>query len=108
FGLNPYTLTCQLILASARTCGLAALHAGLLSVTALAQTVGRIIGLIAGIHWLISSRRRAESAPKILPATPPIAAQPSYAVLNKRDTLRAIASYLPKNLVERIYDSGNL
>jgi GT2 family glycosyltransferase len=86
FGPNLCTLTCQLILSPARTCGLTIYRFGLLSIAAVAQTVGRVVGLIVGIHWLISSRRRAESAPKILHANPSIAAQPSYAVLNKRDT----------------------
>lgn len=88
FGINFYSLTCQLLLAPARTCGLAALRAGLLSVTALAQTVGRIVGLVAEIYWLISSRRRAESAPKIRRLNPSIAAQPSCAILNKQMNTR--------------------
>src|SRR6266566_1889565 len=66
FGLNFHTLTLQLILAPARTCGLAVYRASLLSIAALAQMVGRLVGLGAGIHWLLSSQRRAESAPKIL------------------------------------------
>ena len=85
FGLNPYTLTCQLFLAPARTCGLAVLRAGLLCVTALAQTVGRLVGLFAGIHWLTSRRRRAESAPKIWQPDQFSAVQPSCSDLNKMD-----------------------
>ncbi|SRR6266566_2295087 len=97
FGLNFYTLTCQLLLAPARTCGLAAVRAGLLSVTALAQTVGRIVGLVAGIHWLISSRRRAESAPKIWQPEPDpsIIEQRSSAVFNKHE-----------NAFEKVYSTS--
>lgn len=65
FGLNFHTFASQLILAPARIWGLAAFRSALLTFAALTQTVGRILGLIAAIRWLISSRRRAESAPKI-------------------------------------------
>jgi GT2 family glycosyltransferase len=85
FGLNPYTLAWQLILAPARTCGLIVYRTGLLSLAALAQTVGRGVGLVAGIHWLISSRRRAQSAPKLWQSNSSITAQPSYAALHKKD-----------------------
>ena len=67
FGLNPYTFACQLVLAPARICGLTLYRIGLLSLGALAQTVGRGVGLVTGIHWRLSSRRRAESAPTIRP-----------------------------------------
>ena len=66
FGFNPYTLAWQLLMAPARTCGLTIYRAGLLSLATLTQTVGRGVGLVAGIHWLISSRRRAASNPKII------------------------------------------
>jgi len=65
FGFNPYTLTSQLLVAPARDWGLAAYHAVLHNFNALAQTIGRIVGLGVGIRWLISSRRRAQAAPKI-------------------------------------------
>jgi GT2 family glycosyltransferase len=87
FGLNPYTLTCQLFLAPARDCGLAVYHAVLLGITALARTVGRIIGLIAGIHWLLSGRRRTESAPQPWSSSSSITVRPSYATLHKGETL---------------------
>jgi GT2 family glycosyltransferase len=65
FGLNIETLTTQLMLYPLRSWGRALTRCGLHIVAALALNVGRIIGLIAAIHWLLSSRRRAESAPKI-------------------------------------------
>ncbi|SRR6266567_1530553 len=93
FGLNPYTLTCQLLLAPARDFGLAIYSVGLLSIAALAQTVGRIVGLVAGIHWLLSSRRRSESAPKILQPDQPIIVQPPCTVLNKKDIPQQATAY---------------
>ena len=87
FGLNPYTLTCQLLLAPAKTCGLTLYRISLLSLAALTQTVGRGIGLVAGIHWLLSSRRRTQSAPKPWPSSSSITVQPSYAALHKGETL---------------------
>ena len=77
FGLNPYTLACQLVLAPARICGLTVYRISLLSLAALAQTVGRGFGLIAGIHWLMSSRQRAQSAPKLWESSSSNVAQPS-------------------------------
>ena len=93
FGLNFYTFTCQLLLAPARDCGLAAFRAGLLSIATLAQTVGRVIGLVAGIHWLLSSRRCAESAPKIWQLDQPITVQPPGTVLNKKDIPQQATAY---------------
>ena len=92
FGLNPYTLTCQLLLAPARDFGLAVYHAGVLSITALARTVGRIVGLGAGIRWLIS-RRRAQSAPKIQQPDQSITVQPFCSVLNKKDLPQQATAY---------------
>jgi GT2 family glycosyltransferase len=91
FGLNPYTLACQLLLGPARTCGLTIYRAGLLSLAALAQTAGRGMGLVAGIHWLLSGQRRTHSAPKLWPSSSSIAAQPSYAILHKGETPLAYA-----------------
>ena len=39
--------------------------AGSLSVSAVAQVFGRVVGLGAGIAFLMSSQRRAAAAPKI-------------------------------------------
>lgn len=65
FGLHFHTLTHQLILYPLRSWGRAVTRSGLHIVAALALNVGRLIGLITAIHWLISRRRRAESAPEI-------------------------------------------
>jgi GT2 family glycosyltransferase len=86
FGLNPYTLTCQLLLAPAKTCGLTLYRIGLLSLGALAQTVGRDIGLVAGVHWLLSGRRRTQSAPELWSSSSSITVRPSYATLHKGET----------------------
>ena len=85
FGFNPYTLTCQLFLAPARDCGLAVYNAGLFSITALARTVGRIVGLVASIHWLMSSRRRAASAPKISWQSQSVHEQESLSVISQSE-----------------------
>jgi len=72
-------------LAPARTCGLTVYRAGLMSIATVAQSVDRVAGLVAGIHWLISSRRRAESAPKIRQPDPSIALHTCRSVLNKME-----------------------
>ena len=97
FGLNPYTLACQLLLVPAKTCGRTFYRSGFLSVAALTQTLGRFMGLVAGMHWLLSSRRRIHSAPKLWQPGPSIDAQPSYAALNQREALQRAVRRGEKN-----------
>ena len=65
FGFNPRTLVGQLIVDTGEVAGKLFFRAGMLSVSALAQMVGRVFGLVAGIAVLMSSQRRAAAAPKI-------------------------------------------
>ncbi len=65
FGLNPRTLVGQLIVDTAEVVGKLLYVSGQLSISAMLHMVGRVFGLAAGIAWLMSSKRRAEGAPKI-------------------------------------------
>ena len=65
FGLNPRTLSGQLVRDAGKSCGRAAYFAALFSMGAIAQVVGRIAGLVAGVRWLTSKQRRAASSPAI-------------------------------------------
>jgi GT2 family glycosyltransferase len=65
FGINPRTLVGQLIVDAGVDAGKLFFLAGMLSVSAVAQMVGRVVGLGAGIALLTSSQRRAAAAPKI-------------------------------------------
>jgi GT2 family glycosyltransferase len=65
FGLNPRTLVGQLIVDEGVDAGKLFFRAGLLIVGAMAQMVGRVVGLGVGIALLMSSQRRAAAAPKI-------------------------------------------
>lgn len=65
FGFNPRTLASQLIVDAGVDASKLFYVAGQLSVSAVAQMVGRVFGLIAGITFLMSSQRRAAASPKI-------------------------------------------
>jgi len=65
FGCNPRTLVGQLIVDAGVDAGKLFYVAGQLSVSAVAQMVGRVVGLGAGIALLMSSQRRAAASPKI-------------------------------------------
>ncbi len=65
FGFNPRTLVGQLIVDAGVDASKLFYVAGMLSVSAVAQMVGRVVGLGAGIALLMSSQRRATAAPKI-------------------------------------------
>ncbi len=65
FGCNPRTLVGQLIVDAGVDASKLFYVAGMLSVSAVAQVVGRVVGLGAGIALLMSSQRRAAAAPKI-------------------------------------------
>ncbi len=64
FGLNPRTLAEQLIDTS-KCCGRAVYYTFLFTTGLVANMLGRIVGLRAGILWLLNNRRRAASNPKI-------------------------------------------
>ena len=64
FGFNPRTLVGQLIVDAAVDASKLFYVAGSLSVSAVAQVVGRVVGLGAGIALLMSSQRRAAAAPR--------------------------------------------
>lgn len=66
FGLNPRTIGGQLLDAG-KSCGRAAYFAGLFSIGAIAHLVGRTVGLVEGLRWLMSGQRRASSMPEIEP-----------------------------------------
>ncbi len=65
FGCNPRTLIGQLIVDAGIDASKLFYVAAQLSVSAMAQMVGRLVGLVAGIALLMSSQRRAAAAPKI-------------------------------------------
>ena len=65
FGLNRRTVAEQFIIDTGRCCG-RAIYSTLLFITgAIVHIAGRFVGLFLGISWLVSSRRRIASAPKI-------------------------------------------
>ena len=65
FGCNPRTLIGQLIVDAGVDASKLFFRAGQLSLSAVAQVIGRVVGLVAGIALLMSSQRRAAAAPKI-------------------------------------------
>ena len=65
FGLNRRTVTEQFIIDTGRCCGRAIYLTLLFTAGMVAHIVGRFVGLVVGISWHVSSRRRVASAPKI-------------------------------------------
>lgn len=65
FGFNPRTLFGQLIVDTGEVGGKLFYMAAQLSISAVAQVVGRVFGLAAGIAFLMSNQRRTTAAPKI-------------------------------------------
>lgn len=65
YGLNPRTLAGQLIVDTAKYCGRAVYFTLIFSTGVVGHLVGRVAGLMTGIYWLMSNRRRAAADPKI-------------------------------------------
>lgn len=65
FGLTPRSIGGQLLDAG-KSCGRAAYFVGLFSIGAVAQLVGRAVGITTGIRWLKNHERRAEEGKHIL------------------------------------------
>lgn len=65
FGLTPRTFGRQLIVEPAAYGAKTANLVGVSLLNTLVQLVGRIVGLSAGISWLLSRRKRAMASPKI-------------------------------------------
>ncbi len=63
-GLSPRTLLGQ-IMDTGSAYGRAFYYAGLFVSGAMAQTVGRVVGIGVGMAWLVSSQRRKAAAPPI-------------------------------------------
>ena len=87
FGFNPRTLVGQLIVDASVDASKLFLRAGMLSVSAVAQMVGRMVGLGVGIALLMSRQRRAAAAPKIERGKQAGAEQVSLPVASQSESL---------------------